>query len=110
LLPSLIKALEAGEESFAMGSGRQLRDFIDVREVTRQLLTLATHEGATGIYNMGSGMPRSVLEMAEEAIATHGGCIRMNRWVYPDRSDEPLAFWANMDKFQSLQNISQAHQ
>jgi hypothetical protein len=48
--------------------------------------------------------------MAEEAIAAHGGSIRLKRGVYPDRSDEPLAFWANMDKFMSLQNISHPHQ
>ena len=93
-----------------MGSGRQLRDFIDVQEVARQLLTLAMHQGATGIYNTGSGMARSVLEMAEEAIAAHGGSIRLKRGVYPDRSDEPLAFWANMDKFMTLQNITHPHQ
>jgi len=110
LLPSLLKAMKAGEESFAMGSGRQLRDFINVQEVARQLLTLATHQSASGIYNTGSGIPSSVLEIAEEAIAAHGGSIRLKRGVYPDRSDEPLAFWANMDKFRSLQNISQAHQ
>ena len=109
LLPSLLKALEIGDESFSMGSGRQLRDFIDVQEVARQLLALAMHQDAAGIYNVGSGMARSVLEMAEEAVAAHGGSIRLKRGVYPDRSDEPLAFWADMDKFKALQNISQTH-
>jgi len=109
LLPSLLKALETGENSFPMGSGRQLRDFIDVEDVARQLLTLAKHQDAAGIYNVGSGMPRSVLEMAEEAVATHGGSIQLKRGVYPDRSDEPLAFWAHMDKFQALQSIPQTH-
>jgi len=109
LLPSLLKALESGEESFPMGSGRQLRDFIDVKEVARQLLTLAKHQDATGIYNVGSGMPRSVLEMAEETAASHGGNIQLKRGVYQDRCDEPLAFWAHTDKFQTLQSIPQTH-
>ena len=109
LLPSLLKALETREESFPMGSGRQLRDFIDVQEVARQLLTLAMHQDAAGIYNVGSGMPRSVLEMAEEAVEAHGGNIRLKRGVYQDRSDEPLAFWAHTDKFQALQSIHQTH-
>ncbi len=109
LLPSLLKALETGEASFPMGSGRQLRDFIDVQEVARQLLTLAMHQDAAGIYNVGSGIPRSVLEMAEEAVEAHGGNIRLKRGVYQDRSDEPLAFWAHMYKFQALQSIQQTH-
>ncbi len=109
LLPSLLKALETGEESFPMGSGRQLRDFIDVQNVAQHLLTLAMHQDARDIYNLGSGMPRSVLEIAEEAISSHGGNIRLKRGDYPDRSDEPLAFWAHMDKFKALQRIPQTH-
>lgn len=103
LLPSLIKAIYDGEKSFPMGSAHQLRDFIEVQEVARHLLTLAVHHNAAGVYNSGSGMPRSVLEIAEEAIAAHGGSIRLVRGVYPDRSDEPLAFWAEMKKFKTLQ-------
>lgn len=107
MLPTLLKALETGAESFPMGSGRQLRDFIDVQHVARQLLLLSMHQDAEGIYNVGSGIPRSVLEVAEETIAAHGGTIRLERGAYPDRSDEPLAFWAHMDKFQALQGIPQ---
>jgi len=107
LLPSLLKVLESGEKSFPMGSGRQIRDFIDVEEVACQFLTLVKHQAASGIYNVGSGMPRSVLEMAEETVASHGGSIQFKRGVYPDRPDEPLAFWAHIDKFQALQSISQ---
>jgi nucleoside-diphosphate-sugar epimerase len=110
LLPSLVNAINAGEESFPMGSGRQLRDFIDVQEVARQLLTLALHQDAAGIYNVGSGIPRSVLEIAEEGVATHGGTIQLKRGVYADRSDEPLAFWAQMHKFQALQRNPQVQQ
>lgn len=102
LLPSLIQAMSNGEESFPMGSGRQLRDFIKVQEVARQLLTLATHPDAAGIYNSGSGIPRSVREIAEEAIMARGGSIQLKTGVHPDRSDEPLAFWAEMQKFKAL--------
>ena len=109
LLPSLLKALENCEEAFPMGSGRQLRDFVDVKEVASQLLTLAIHQDASGVYNVASGIPRSVFEMAEQVVLSQGGKIILRRGVYSDRSDEPLAFWANMDKFQSLQSIPMHH-
>jgi len=109
LLPSLLKALVAGEVSFPMGSGRQLRDFVDVQEVARQMLTLVIHQDAYGVYNVGSGIARSVLELAEEAIAAHGGTICLKRGVYPDRSDEPLAFWAQMDRYKALQTTPQTY-
>ena len=102
LLPSLLKALESGDDFFQMSSGRQLRDFVHVNEVGRQLLELAIHQDASGIYNIGSGIARSVLEMVEETIEANGGKIKLNRGIYPDRSDEPLAFWAHMVKSKSL--------
>jgi len=110
LLPSLIQAMNAGAESFPMGSGRQLRDFIDVQDVARKLLTLAIHQDAAGIYNVGSGNPRSVFEVAEEAVATHGGTIELKKGVRLDRSDEPIAFWAQIERFQGLQSIPQTLQ
>jgi nucleoside-diphosphate-sugar epimerase len=109
LLPSLMKAMESRQNFFPMGSGRQLRDFIDVSDLARQLLTLATHENAKGIYNAGSGIPISVLEMVEGLVADHAGRIELKRGVFPDRSDEPLAFWAQMDKFKALLGISKEH-
>jgi len=109
LVPSLLKALEMGNHSFPMGSGRQLRDFIDVHELASQLLILALHPDAGGIYNLGTGKPRSILELAEDTIASHGGMIRLERGVLPDRPDEPLAFWAHMDKFQALQSNQEMH-
>ncbi|WP_082326033.1 NAD(P)-dependent oxidoreductase [Synechococcus sp. GFB01] len=110
LVPSLHKALENGDKVFPMGSGRQLRDFIPVEDVAEQLLTLATHQDAFGVYNGGTGMPRSVFEMVEEAVVAHGGCIQLKRGARPDRTDEPLAFWANMEKLQGLHRSQQIEQ
>jgi len=109
-LPSLIRAIDAGAEFFSMGSGRQIRDFIDLIELARQLITLATHERASGIYNAGSGEPRSVLEIAEWAISHYGGNISLQPGTRPDRNDEPLAFWAQMDKLRTLQCTLQSMQ
>jgi len=102
LLPSLEQAIQAGEASFSMSSGRQLRDFIAVEEVADQLLLLATHPKAAGIYNGGSGKPQSLREVVEAKIAALGGSIELRRGDYSDRSDEPLAFWADMTRVGNL--------
>lgn len=109
LLPSLLQAIQVGERQFPMGSGRQLRDFIHVQTVAQQLLTLALHPDADGVYNGGSGVARSVLELAEDLVATHGSSIVLKRGVVPDRSDEPLAFWADMQRFLALSILSPSH-
>lgn len=103
LLPSLEKAISDGEKCFAMSSGRQLRDFVPVQQVARQLLVLATHPYAQGVYNGGSGLARSLREIAESRIEELGADIKLNFGVYPDRLDEPLAFWADMRRLDCLQ-------
>lgn len=104
LIPSLIQAIKDGHKTFAMSSGRQLRDFIDVQDVARQLVLLALHPHATGVYNIGSGIPISVYEKAQSIVAKHTSNIELVRGVSPDRMDEPLAFWADTTKIQRLTN------
>jgi nucleoside-diphosphate-sugar epimerase len=102
ILPSLQRAIEAGDSSFGMSSGRQIRDFVSVEEVARQLLLLAKHPEAIGIYNGGSGVPRSLREIAEQRIKEEAAQIKLDLGVYPDRLDEPLAFWAKMERLRNL--------
>jgi dTDP-L-rhamnose 4-epimerase len=46
--------------------GRQTRDFIDVRDITRCCLLALTHDGADGrTVNVGTGVATSVVEVAE---------------------------------------------
>ena len=49
-----------------MGSGRHIRDFIDVDILASHLLQLVTHADAYGICNIGSGVPRFVSEFVED--------------------------------------------
>ena len=85
-----------------MSSGRQLRDFIPVNEVARQLLLLATSQKAYGIYNGGTGQARSLREIVEARINELGADISPRFGTYPDREDEPLAFWADMKRMNAL--------
>lgn len=103
LLPSLERAIESGEKSFPISSGRQLRDFVPVEDVAKQLLILSTHPEAAGIYNGGSGTARSVRELVEHRARELGSNIKINCGVYSDREDEPLAFWADMRRMTNLE-------
>lgn len=107
LLPSLERAIAEGAESFAMSSGRQLRDLLPVEEVARQLLLLATHPAAHGIYNGGSGAPRSLRELVEAKVASLGATIRLELGARADRPDEPVAFWADMSRLHALQSTAE---
>lgn len=102
LLPSLQRAIDEQDSAFAMSSGRQVRDFVSVDQVAKLLLQLATHQGAQGIYNCGSGRPISLRELAEKRITESFSSTVLKLGVYPDRQDEPLAFWADTSKNASL--------
>ncbi len=66
--------LEAGRAPRVFEDGRQLRDFVHVRDVARaNALALAAPSGAAGAYNVCSGTPRSVGELAAGLAAAVGG-------------------------------------
>jgi nucleoside-diphosphate-sugar epimerase len=102
LLPSLQRAIDQGDAEFAMSSGRQIRDFVPVEQVAKLLLRLSTHSQAQGIYNFGTGRPVSLRELAEVRIAESLSSMALKLGVYPDRQDEPLAFWADTTKIDRL--------
>ena len=64
--------LEAGEAPQVTEDGGQLRDFVHVRDVAQANL-LALDSRATGAFNVASGEPRSVGEMARELHAAADG-------------------------------------
>ena len=66
-------ALEAGRAPEVTEDGGQRRDFVNVRDVARaNELALHADGEATGPINVGSGVPRTVLEMASALSAGFG--------------------------------------
>jgi len=57
-------ALLTGGTSRVFGDGRQTRDYIYVRDVIEAFIAAATSE-ANGIYNVGTGVETSVLELGD---------------------------------------------
>jgi dTDP-L-rhamnose 4-epimerase len=67
-------ALEAGRGPRVFEDGRQMRDFVHVRDVARANLAAATPvPGGLTAYNIASGTPHTVGEMAAALAAEHGG-------------------------------------
>jgi dTDP-L-rhamnose 4-epimerase len=59
-------ALERGQAPRVFEDGGQLRDFVHVRDVARaNVLALTASTPAPGAFNVGSGRPRSILDMAQ---------------------------------------------
>jgi dTDP-L-rhamnose 4-epimerase len=70
-------ALEAGVAPRVFEDGGQRRDFVHVRDVARaNLRALLAPEPIPGAFNVASGTPHSVLEMAEALAAAFEGAPR----------------------------------
>jgi dTDP-L-rhamnose 4-epimerase len=67
-------ALEAGRAPRVFEDGGQRRDFVHVRDVAHaNVLALTRPEPAPGAFNVASGRPRTVGEMASALAAAAGG-------------------------------------
>jgi UDP-glucose 4-epimerase len=64
-----LNAMAAGEETTIFGDGGQTRDFVHVDDVVRALLMAPGHGG---VFNIGSGIETSVLELHERCRAVSG--------------------------------------
>ncbi len=115
----LRSALEAGRPPAVFEDGGQLRDFVHVRDVARaNVLAL---EGAAGVYNVASGTPRSVGELAGELAAAFGpeaprpritGAYRLGdvRHVFAstERALERLGFRAEVQFVDGMRELARA--
>ena len=104
-------SLASGEAPRVFEDGRQVRDFVHVRDVARaNVLALTAAEPVAGAFNIASGQPRSVGEMASALTAASGpraprpvttGQFRLGdvRHVFasPERARSELGFDARED-------------
>jgi len=92
ILAQLDKAITNGDQIFRMSDGEQLRDYLPVQEVARQLLATLV-SGGNMLTNICSGKPISIRRLVEEQIEERRSDIRIALGHYPYPDYEPMAFW-----------------
>jgi nucleoside-diphosphate-sugar epimerase len=98
LLPQLRKAVERGDRIFNMSGGEQLRDYLSVADVVKNLVSLAMTAHDNGVVNVCSGKPVSVRKLVEGWIEENSWSIDLRLGHYPYPSYESLAFWGDRGK------------
>lgn len=102
-------ALAAGRSPQVFEDGGQLRDFVHVADVANAN-RLALHAGVSGVFNVASGQPRRLLEMANALADAFGadaprpevvggwraGDVR-HVFASPERAERELGFRADVD-------------
>ena len=85
LVPFLRGKLKAGEPA-ELGSGTQIRDYLDVHEAGRMIVEAALGSGQ-GPVNICSGTPVTVRQLAERIADEYGRCDLLR---FGARADNPL--------------------
>jgi len=102
LLSQLDSAISRGDAVFNMSGGEQLRDYLPVEEVARLTALLATENHGNGIFNICSGEPVSIRKLVEKRTIESGSDIKLNLGFYPYPEYEPMAFWGDRKKIDSI--------
>ena len=98
LWSQLRDAVAAGQPSFAMSGGEQLRDYLAVEQAAEHLVGLTLKRRGHGVVNVCSGAPVSVRALVERWIVASGWPIGLDLGRYPYPSHEPMAFWGDNAK------------
>lgn len=97
LYPKLKDAVLRGDKIFNMSGGEQLRDYLPVGEVARQIVRLAMVQGNIGEVNICSGKPISVRRLVEQWLKDNNWNIELHLGYYPYPDYEPMAFWGSAE-------------
>lgn len=95
LYSKLREAVLRGDKIFNLSGGEQLRDYLPVAEVARQIVQLALAQGNIGAVNICSGKPISVRRLVEQWLFENNWEIELNFGYYPYPDYEPMAFWGD---------------
>lgn len=93
LYPQLLKAIKHNDKVFNMSGGEQLRDYLPIDEVARQIVNKVLVQRHIGVINICSGKPISVHEQVNKWLYENNWRVELNLGYYPYPDYEPMEFW-----------------
>ena len=105
LIALLDKAIQNGEKEFNMSGGEQLRDYLNIKDVVKNILLIANQTlYSNQIINCCSGKPISIRQIVENHLDKKNYSMKLNLGYYPYPTYEPMAFWGDNRKLQKVFN------
>ncbi|MDR2612594.1 MAG: NAD-dependent epimerase/dehydratase family protein [Deltaproteobacteria bacterium] len=97
VIPLFVEAARRGERPVIYGDGSQTRDFVHVEDVVRATVLAAESPDASGCYNVATGRPVSISELARLLGSLRPGAFPAPGFA-PSRSGDPPESWADAAK------------
>lgn len=102
IFTKILQAEIEGKTTFPLNSGKNLYDFIDVRDLAMQIAASATQDRIRGIIECCSGMPKSLKDAVEAFIEAHRLSIRLEYGAFPDRPYDSPGIWGDASKIEEI--------
>ena len=81
-----------------MSKGDQIRDYLPIEKVAKNIVAISTQNGISGIINCCSGAPITVKQFTKNYLNQINQTIKLNLGHYPYSDLEPFAFWGDNNK------------
>jgi len=104
----IIGSSNAGETSFPFTSGKNKYDFIDIKDLAKQIVAVTEQTEVNGIINCCSGVAVSLGKRAEQFIHENNLSIRLEYNAFPDRPYDSREVWGDNTKISEV--LSRQHQ
>ena len=98
----LAQAAARGEHEFPFTSGTNQYDFIDVRELARQIVAASLQDEVDGVIECCTGEPLSLGDRMEAFIAERGFDIQLKRGAFPDRPYDSPGVWGDPSRIHAI--------
>ena len=102
LLASLDRAVDAGDSTFNMSGGEQLRDYLAIETAAGYLADMLERRQANGVFNCCSGVPTSVRALVERRLRERNSSMALNPGFYGYPAYEPMAFWGTTERMHQM--------
>lgn len=107
IFTKLLSADEEGKEKFPFTTGTNKYDFIDIKELARQIVSASTQEEITGIINVCSGEPIALKDKVERFIQDNHLNIKLDYGVFPDRAYDSKIIYGDNTKIKMIMSKDQ---
>ncbi|MGE4510662.1 MAG: NAD-dependent epimerase/dehydratase family protein [Sulfurimonadaceae bacterium] len=102
LIAQLEDAIKRGDTEFKMSGGMQKRDYLAITQIALNIVKILSQTKVEGIINCGSGQACAIKDFVDAYAKSRGSNIGFTLGYYPYASYEPMEFYANIKKMDSI--------
>ena len=102
IFAKLAQAEEEGKKTFPFTSGKNLYDFIDVKELANMIVAASVQTEINGIINVCTGKPQSLADRVEGFLKEKHYKIKLDYGAFPDRPYDSPGVWGDATKINQI--------